>query len=131
VDRAAGGERHRRGGARRLRAGGARQFLPPADGLADFFETDPYSPPVVRDPISRDVEVVVIGGGFAGLITAARLKQAGITDLRILEMGGDFGGGWYWNRHPRLQCGNESHTYHPLLPKPNHLPSTPFTDRSA
>src|SRR5262249_26480165 len=121
-------EKYRQERDKRLRAEGARQFLHTADGLADFFETDPYSPPVVGYRISRDVEVVVIGGGFAGLITAARLKQAGITDLRILEMGGDFGGVWYWNRYPGIQCDNESYTYIPLLEELRTMPSKKFAD---
>ena len=38
--------------------------------------------------------------GFAGLVTGARLKQAGIDDVRIIDKGGDVGGNWYWNRYP-------------------------------
>src|SRR5262249_59248636 len=69
IDIAALREKYRQERDKRLRAEGARQFLHTADGLADFFETDPYSPPVVRDPISRDVEVVVIGGGLRRPLT--------------------------------------------------------------
>ena len=100
----------------------------PQDELADFWETDPHSPPVVRDPISQDVDVVVIGGGFAGLIAGARLKQAGVEDVHIIEMGGDFGGVWYWNRYPGIQCDNESYTYIPLLEELNYMPSKKFAD---
>ena len=49
---------------------------------------------------STEVDVVVIGGGFGGLLAGARLKEAGITDVHIIEKGGDFGGTWYWNRYP-------------------------------
>ena len=52
--------------------------------------------------------MVVIGGGFGGLLAGARLKDAGITDVRIIEKGGDFGGTWYWNRYPGAQCDIES-----------------------
>src|SRR5512145_243736 len=108
-------EKYRQERDKRLRKEGSKQFLHTEDELADFFETDPHSPPVVRGPISEELDVAVIGGGFAGLITGARLKQAGVTDLRIIEMGGDFGGVWYWNRYPGIQCDNESYTYIPLL----------------
>lgn len=56
-----------------------------------------------------------IGGGFAGLVTGARLKEAGITDIRIIEKGGDFGGTWYWNRYPGAMCDTASFVYMPLL----------------
>jgi len=32
------------------------------------------------------------------------LRDAGIDDFRIIEDGGDFGGTWYWNRYPAVQC---------------------------
>ena len=34
------------------------------------------------------------------MLAAARLKDAGIHDVRIIEKGGGFGGTWYWNRYP-------------------------------
>ena len=53
-----------------------------------------------REPLTDEVEVVVIGGGFGGLLAGARLREAGVDDIRIIEKGGDFGGTWYWNRYP-------------------------------
>lgn len=50
----------------------------------------PPSPP--RDPLTREVEVLIIGGGFAGLLVSARLTEAGFTDQVLMEKGGDFGG---------------------------------------
>ncbi len=98
------------------------QFQATEGDFVGFFETDPHTPPIVRDPISEDTEVVVLGAGFAGLITAARLKQAGIKEMRIIDMGGDFGGTWYWNRYPGIQCDVESYTYLPLLEELNYVP---------
>src|SRR5207249_7331289 len=68
-------------------------------------------------PISLhdDVDVVVLGGGFGGLLAGARLREAGVRDLRMIEKGGDFGGTWYWNRYPGAQCDVESYIYLPLL----------------
>ena len=60
--------------------------------------------PISRDPLSDTVDVVIIGGGFGGLLAGARLREAGFDDLRIIEKGGDFGGTWYWNRYPGAMC---------------------------
>ena len=73
------------------------------DQLAHYLD-DPYTPVVEREPKTDHVTVAFIGGGFAGLVTGARLKEAGIDDVRIIEKGGDFGGTWYWNRYPGAQC---------------------------
>ena len=70
--------------------------------------------------------MAVIGGGFAGLITGARLRQAGIDDFRIIEKGGDFGGTWYWNRYPGAQCDVESYVYLPLLEETSYVPSEKY-----
>jgi cyclohexanone monooxygenase len=59
--------------------------------------------------------VLILGGGFAGLLSAVALKKAGVQDIRIIEMGGDFGGVWYWNRFPGVHCDNDSYCYITLL----------------
>jgi hypothetical protein len=85
---------------KRLRQDGNEQYQEIAGSFAHYLE-DPYVPPgFTRDPITDETEVVVIGGGFGGLLAAARLREAGIADIRIIEKGGDFGGTWYWNRYP-------------------------------
>ena len=81
-----------------------------------------------RDPIAEDIDVAVLGGGFAGLLSAAHLKKAGVDDVRIIEMAGDFGGVWYWNRYPGIQCDNESYCYIPLLEELDFMPSKKFAD---
>ena len=86
----------------------------------------PTSSPFDRPPLVDDVTVAVIGGGFAGLITAARLTKAGIDDFRIIEKGGDFGGTWYWNRYPGAQCDVESYVYLPLLEETCYVPSEKY-----
>jgi cyclohexanone monooxygenase len=121
-------ERYRHERDKRLRPEGSKQYVEAVDEFAQFWETDPHSPPMVRDPANGDVDVVVLGGGFAGLITAARLKQAGVPDVRIIEMGGEFGGVWYWNRYPGIQCDNESYCYVPLLEELDYIPSKKFAD---
>ena len=99
----------------RLRPDGNEQYLQIAGDLASY-GVDPYLTEVIeRGPLTEEVEVVIIGGGFGGLIAAARLKQQGIEDVRIVEKGGDFGGTWYWNRYPGAQCDTASMIYLPLL----------------
>jgi hypothetical protein len=82
---------------KRLRADGNEQYIRLTGTWAHYLE-DPYTPVVEREPLTDHVTVAFIGGGFAGLVTGARLKEAGVDDVRIIEKGGDFGGTWYWNR---------------------------------
>ncbi|TRW84743.1 carboxylesterase family protein [Mycolicibacterium sp. 018/SC-01/001] len=46
-----------------------------------------------------DVDVVVVGAGFAGLCAVHRFRCAGLT-VRVFEAGDDIGGTWHWNRYP-------------------------------
>lgn len=87
---------------------------------------DPYTPVKERAPVTDHVTFAFIGGGFAGLVTGARLKQAGIDDVRIIEKGGDFGGTWYWNRYPGAQCDTASMIYMPLLEETGHMPTEKY-----
>jgi len=84
---------------------------------------DPYLVErIERDPLNDTVEVIVIGGGFGGLLAAARLRETGIEDIRIIEKAGDFGGTWYWNRYPGAACDIESYVYLPLLEEVGYIP---------
>jgi cation diffusion facilitator CzcD-associated flavoprotein CzcO len=112
---------------KRIRADGQQQYVEVADDLADFYEVDPHAPPVPRDPISDDIDVAVLGGGFAGLIAAARLKEAGVSNVRVIEMGGDFGGTWYWNNYPGAQCDVDAYSYLPLLEEVGYIPKERYS----
>ena len=68
----------------------------------------------------------MIGGGFGGLLAGARLREAGIDDVRIIEKGGDFGGTWYWNRYPGAMCDVESYIYLPLLEELGYVPTEKY-----
>jgi len=92
-----------------------------------YLEEDPYCEPVQREPIKDEREVIVIGGGWVGMLTAARLVQAGIEGVRIVESGGDFGGTWYWNRYPGAQCDIESYSYLPLLEETGYVPKLRYS----
>tara|TARA_R110002072_G_scaffold20841_4_gene75212 strand:+ start:31465 stop:33255 length:1791 start_codon:yes stop_codon:yes gene_type:complete len=110
---------------KRLRADGNAQYLELKGQLAHYLE-DPYTPFEERQPITDHVMVAFIGGGFAGLVTGARLKEQGINDVRIIEKGGDFGGTWYWNRYPGAQCDTASFVYMPMLEETGHMPSEKY-----
>ncbi len=107
---------------KRLRADGNEQYQEIAGDFARYAE-DPYvHPGFTRAPLNDDIDVAVIGGGFGGLLAAARLREAGVKDIRVIEKGGDFGGTWYWNRYPGAACDVESYVYLPLLEELDYLP---------
>jgi cation diffusion facilitator CzcD-associated flavoprotein CzcO len=110
---------------KRLRADGNDQYLQVTGHLARYLD-DPYTPVTPRAPKTDHVTFAFIGGGFAGLATAARLSEAGIKDVRIIEKGGDFGGTWYWNRYPGAQCDTASLIYMPMLEETGHMPSEKY-----
>jgi cyclohexanone monooxygenase len=113
---------------KRLRADGSTQYLELKDDFAEFSEVDPHTPVTPRAPIAEDIEVAVLGGGLAGLLAGAYLKKAGVDDVHVIEMGGDFGGVWYWNRFPGIQCDNDAYCYIPMLEELNFMPSKKFAD---
>ena len=111
---------------KRLRADGNEQYVEIKDRFAHYLE-DPYVQRIARAPLADEVEVAVIGDGFGGLLAGARLREAGIDDIRIIEKGGDFGGTWYWNRYPGAACDIESYVYLPLLEEMNYVPVEKYT----
>jgi cation diffusion facilitator CzcD-associated flavoprotein CzcO len=117
--------RYREERDKRLRPDGIAQYRRLTGPLARYLE-DPYTPRAEREPVTDHVTVAFIGGGFAGLLTGARLAEAGITDVRIVEKGGGFGGTWYWNRYPGAQCDTASFVYMPLLEETGHMPTEKY-----
>ena len=120
-------EKYRQERDKRLRADGNDQYREAAGDFAKFLD-DPYvEPGFTREALNDEVEVTVIGGGFSGLMTGARLREAGVEGLRMIESGGDFGGTWYWNRYPGAQCDIESYIYLPLLEEMNYVPTEKYS----
>ncbi len=112
---------------KRLRSDGNDQYIEVKGDFSRYVD-DPYvEPGFKRDPITDAVEVVIIGGGFGGLLAGARLREAGIDDIRVIEKGGDFGGTWYWNRYPGAQCDIESYIYLPLLEETGYMPKEKYS----
>jgi cyclohexanone monooxygenase len=113
---------------KRLRPDGNQQYQEMKGDFSYFLE-DPYvAEPIVRDPLEDEVEVAIIGGGLGGLLAGARMREAGIEDIRMIEKGADFGGTWYWNRYPGAACDIEAYTYLPLLEELNYMPPRKFCD---
>ena len=112
---------------KRLKPEGNAQYHS-IDGEFSNYVDDPYVTGIpVRAPLNDEVDVVIIGGGFGGLISAARLLEGGIGNIRIIEKGGDFGGTWYWNRYPGAACDTESYIYLPLCEELNFVPKEKYT----
>jgi cation diffusion facilitator CzcD-associated flavoprotein CzcO len=62
-------------------------------------------------PKDSQVDVVVVGAGFAGLYALHRFRNELGLSVRVFEAGGDVGGTWYWNRYPGARCDIESYSY--------------------
>ncbi|MFC7529752.1 flavin-containing monooxygenase [Actinoplanes sp. GCM10030250] len=106
---------------RRIRPDGTAQYRRAA-GEFGYYAADPYTERTDREPVRDQVDAVVIGGGFGGLLSGARLRQAGVERIRMIDEGGDFGGTWYWNRYPGIHCDIESTVYMPLLEEVGYVP---------
>ena len=113
-----------------------RAFKEARRGAADYmamegefakYLTDVYSAdPVPRDALTDECEILVVGAGFGGLLLWYKLREAGFTDVRFCEKGGDVGGTWYWNRYPGIACDVEAYSYLPLLEETGYVPAMKF-----
>ena len=110
---------------KRLRQDGNEQYQEMSGSFGRYLH-DPYIEPFEREPLLDEVDVAVIGGGFGGLLAGARLREAGIENIRMIEKGGDFGGTWYWNRYPGAACDVESYIYLPLLEELGYIPTEKY-----
>jgi cyclohexanone monooxygenase len=108
-----------------LRPEGLAQFRQMTGELEHYAE-DPYTPVEPRAPKRGPIDVLIVGGGFAGMQVAARLTQEGVDDFLMLDRGGDFGGVWYWNRYPGAACDCESYIYLPLIEEVGTVPTMKY-----
>ena len=105
---------------------GAADYMSMEGEFSKYLEDHYSEPPVEREPLTDQCEILVVGAGFAGLLLWYRLKEAGFTDVRFCEKGGDVGGTWYWNRYPGIACDVESYSYLPLLDEMDYFPTMKF-----
>ena len=112
---------------KRIRSDGIEQYVEVTAEYSRYVD-DPYvEEGFEREPLFDEVEVVIIGGGFGGLLAGARLREAGFKDIRVIDRAGDFGGTWYWNRYPGAMCDVESYCYLPLLEELNYIPKHKYS----
>src|SRR4051794_34692571 len=76
---------------KRLRGDGNEQYRELTGGLARYLDDPDVDPGYAREAIVDDVDVIIVGGGFSGLLAGARLREAGLDRIRVVESGGDFG----------------------------------------
>ncbi len=112
---------------KRIRQDGNSQYTETAGDFSKYVD-DPYADKEFnRAPLTDHSDVVIIGGGFGGLVSGARFREIGTKKVRIIEKGSDFGGTWYWNRYPGAMCDVESYIYLPLLEEMNYVPIEKYT----
>ncbi|KAF2159384.1 hypothetical protein M409DRAFT_30135 [Zasmidium cellare ATCC 36951] len=108
--------------------GGINQYrLVEERGQFAHYLDDPWvEPGFTRDPVSEQVDAIIIGGGYGAQLIAVRLIEQGVKNIRLIEKAGDFGGTWYWNRYPGAQCDIESYIYMPLLEEIGYMPTEKY-----
>ena len=124
---------------KRSRPEGSSQFVSLSGAEEDRLRALGRDPWVDHDklnskpqPVSNDSEYkfVILGAGFGGLQFAVQLIDSGLAtphDIRFLDAAGGFGGTWYWNRYPGLQCDLESYIYLPLLEETGYVPKHKYS----
>src|SRR3954463_5231449 len=120
-------EKYREERDKRVRPDGNEQYVEVTAEFSNYVD-DPYvEPGFTREPLFDEVDVAIIGGGFGGLLMGARLRQAGVERIRLIEKAGDVGGTWYWNRYPGAMCDVESYVYLPLLEELGYIPKHKYS----
>src|ERR1700730_6399849 len=114
----------------RLRADGNRQYIGIEKEFASYADDPRASPEFSRAPVVEDIDVLIVGGGLSGLISAGSLVELGIANFRIIDRAADFGGTWYWNRYPGCRCDVDSYIYFPLIEKTNTVPPEKYSRAS-
>src|SRR3954469_19730026 len=112
--------------ARRIRPDGIAQYVEIVGEFAKFVQ-DPWADgEFTREPLTDEVDVAIVGAGFGGLLTGARLRELGVQSVRLIDRAADVGGTWYWNRYPGIACDVESYVYMPLLEELGYIPTEKY-----
>ena len=75
--------------ARRLRPDGIAQYVEIAGEFARFAEDPWVDGKFTRAPLTDEVDVAIVGAGFGGLLTGARLRQLGVESVRLIDRAAD------------------------------------------
>ncbi|KAH6613141.1 hypothetical protein C7974DRAFT_76079 [Boeremia exigua] len=122
---------------KRLRSDGLQQYARLAGEEAKPFDHDPWISQEQQQEKSKDagplkdgdnIQFLIIGAGHVGLLAGGRLVEAGFSakGVCLVDVAGGFGGTWYWNRYPGLQCDVESYIYMPFLEETGYVPSSKY-----
>ncbi|MEI9929035.1 MAG: NAD(P)-binding protein [Rhizomicrobium sp.] len=76
-----------------------------------------WDTPKLKDAATK-MKVVIIGAGMSGILSAIRLKQAGVP-FTIVDKNADVGGTWFENAYPGCRVDNPNHMYSFSF-EPNH-----------
>src|SRR3977135_3370884 len=87
-------EKYRHERDRRLRSEANDPYVEITAHFRPYIDDPHVNPGFTRKPLTDAVDVVIVGGGFGGLLAAARLRESGVRDIRIIAKGGDFGSPW-------------------------------------
>ena len=128
IDIPATREKYRHERDKRVKKNHNEQYIEAKGKWADLYEVDSYNVVAPRAAITGETDAVILGAGYCGMMVAHGLKKAGLHNFHIVDHAGDFGGTWYWNRYPGIQCDNDAYCYMPLLEETNYMPSKKFTD---
>ena len=132
-------QKYREEREKRLRADGLAQYIDLTKSEKfKHFQEDPWVDHEALNaqdlPLKDDqaYKFLILGAGYGGLLFAVRLIQAGFKadDIRLVDSAGGFGGTWYYNRYPGLQCDVESYMYMPLLEETGHMPTYKYAQGS-
>src|SRR4051794_15027437 len=119
-------EKYERERAKRMTEGrGVIHDLKHDERFAEYTR-DPHTPFIERDPVSTEVDVAILGAGMSGVVAGAKLREAGLRRIMLIDKAGGIGGTWYWNRYPGVMCDVESYIYMPMLEEMNYVPSTRY-----
>ena len=123
-------EKYRLEREKRMKAPGQAQYdyVRPTGDIVENYAADPHMPVTERASLAEDIDAVVLGAGWGGILASYHLTNAGVTNFRNIDTAGDFGGVWYWNRYPGIQCDNDAYCYMPLLEETGFMPSKKFSD---
>jgi len=61
--------------------------------------------------MERELRFAIIGAGMAGILSAIKLDEAGLTDFTVYEKADRLGGTWRENTYPGVACDVPSHLY--------------------